>query len=83
MEVAAPVITKFSPTSGPKGTKVTITGKHLLGVTAVYFAGFSSVFTIVSKTKITATVPARAKTGPVMVTAAGGSFTSTKNFKVT
>lgn len=83
VEVAAPVITKFSPTSGPKGTKVTITGTHLGGVTAVYFAGFSSTFTIVSKTKITATVPARAKTGPVMVTAAGGSFTSTKNFKVT
>jgi hypothetical protein len=83
VEVAAPVITKFSPTSGPKGTKVTITGTHLQGVTAVYFAGFSSVFTIVSGTKITATVPARAKTGPVMVTAAGGSFTSTKSFKVT
>lgn len=62
---------------------MTITGKHLQGVTAVYFAGFSSVFTTVSNTKITATVPARSKTGPVMVTAAGGSFTSTKNFRVT
>jgi fibronectin-binding autotransporter adhesin len=86
VEVAAPVITKFSPTSGKPGTKVTITGHHFSGtdgVTAVYIAGFSSSFKIVSATKITATVPSRAKTGPIKVTAAGGSFTTTTKFKVT
>jgi hypothetical protein len=33
--------------------------------------------------KITATVPSRATTGPIEVTAAGGSFTTTAKFKVT
>jgi hypothetical protein len=86
VEVAAPVITKFSPTSGTPGTKVTITGQNFVGtdgVTAVYFAGFSSSFKIVSATKITATVPSRATTGPIEVTAAGGSFTTATKFKVT
>jgi hypothetical protein len=86
VEVAVPVITKFSPTSGKPGTKVTIKGHHFSGtdgVTAVYFAGFSANFKIVSGTKITATVPSRAKTGPIEVTAAGGSFTTTAKFKVT
>jgi IPT/TIG domain len=86
VEVAAPVITKFSPTSGKTGTEVTITGHHFSGadgVTAVYFAGLSANFKIVSATKITATVPSRAVTGPIEVTAAGGSFTTTAKFKVT
>jgi hypothetical protein len=86
VEVAAPVITKFSPASGKPGTKVTLTGKHFKGtdgVTAVYFAGFSADFTIVSATTIIATVPSRARTGRVAVTAAGGSFTTTATFKVT
>lgn len=86
VEVAAPEITKFSPTSGKRGSKVTIKGHNFNGtdgVTAVYIAGFSSNFKIVSATKITATVPSRAKTGPIEVTAAGGSFTTTKKFKVT
>jgi hypothetical protein len=34
-------------------------------------------------TKISATVPSRATTGPVKVTAAGGSFTTKTEFKVT
>jgi len=86
VEVAAPVITKFSPASGKRGTLVTLTGKHFKGtdgVTAVYFAGFSADFTIVSATKITARVPSRATTGRIKVTAAGGSFTTTAKFKVT
>jgi len=86
VEVTAPVITKFSPTSGKPGAKVTIKGHHFNGadgVTAVYFGGFSADFTIVSSKKITATVPSRATTGPIEVTAAGGSFTTTAKFKVT
>lgn len=86
VEVATPVITRFSPTSGRRRTKVTIRGHHFAGtdgVTAVYVDGFSADFKIVSGTKIIVTVPVRAGTGRIMVEGAGGSFTTRTKFKVT
>ena len=60
----SPVITSFTPTSGPVGTGITITGTNLGGVTAVRFNGVvASVFSGVSATSVTATVPAGASTG--------------------
>jgi predicted aspartyl protease len=38
-DTTAPVITRFTPTSGKKGTVVTIFGSHLKGVFAVRFGG--------------------------------------------
>lgn len=80
---AAPTITSFSPTGGPVGTKVTITGTNFTGTTGVAFAGTSAQFTVVSDTSLTATVPGSAATGTITVTAPGGSATSTTAFTVT
>lgn len=78
-----PVISSFSPTSGPVGTVVIITGKSLTGATAVAFGGVKATsFTVNSYTQITATVPAGAKTGRIVVVTPGGTATSTGTFTV-
>ena len=59
----------FTPTFGPVGTVVTITGTAFTGATAVEFNGVAATsFTVVSDTSITAAVPAGATTGPIVVT---------------
>jgi|GEM_PF-790024 len=69
-----PTVASLSPTSGPVGTSVTITGTNLLGASSVRFNGLSaSAFTVVSATTITATVPVGASTGNVTVTTPGGT----------
>jgi hypothetical protein len=80
---SAPTITSFSPTSGPVGSSVTITGTNFTGATSVKFNGVTATFIVNSATKITATVPTGATTGPISVTTAGGTATSTSNFTVT
>ena len=79
-----PTITTFTPTSGPVGTVVTITGTNFTGATQVRFGGISAVtFNVDSPTQITATVPAGAVTGVVSVTTPGGTANSASNFTVT
>jgi hypothetical protein len=78
-----PTITDFTPTSGPMGTSVAISGTKFSGATAVAFNTVSASFTVTSDTSIEATVPAGATTGPLSVTTPGGSATSTNNFTVT
>jgi len=58
-----PTITSFSPTSGPVGAGVTITGTNFTGATAVKFNGTSASFTVASSTSITTSVPSGATTG--------------------
>jgi len=77
-----PTIKSISPTSGPVGTLVTVTGSGLTGATSVTVDGKAASFTAVSSTEITVTVPNTAKTGKIVVTTAGGSATS-KTFTVT
>src|SRR5262249_11773973 len=81
--VPPPTITSFSPTNGPVGAIVTITGTNFTGATAVKFNGLStSHFTVLSATSISATVSAGATTGPITVTTLGGMVTSTDSFAV-
>jgi len=79
---AAPTITNFSPTLGPIGSTVVITGAAFTGATSVTFGGVGSHYTVNSATKITASLPATA-TGPIAVTTAGGTAASTAKFNVT
>jgi uncharacterized repeat protein (TIGR03803 family) len=68
-----PVIIGFMPTSGPVGTKVTITGSGFIGATKVTFGGVKATsYTVDSGTQITATVPTGAMTGNIVVTTPGG-----------
>jgi IPT/TIG domain len=88
--VPAPTITSFTPTFGPVGTSVTITGTNFSGTvggvnfttTGVTFNNVAATFVVNSATQITATVPSTATTGPIRVTTPGGTATSTTNFTV-
>jgi large repetitive protein len=81
--VAAPTITSFTPTSGPIGASVVITGTNLTGATAVKFGTITAAYTVNSATKITATVPTGAITAKIAVTTPGGTVTSSTNFTKT
>src|SRR5207247_8522580 len=81
--VSAPTITGFTPTSGPVGTSVTISGTNFTGATAVMFNGVSAApFTVTSDTTIQDTVPAGMTTGPLSVTTPWGTATSSTVFTV-
>jgi hypothetical protein len=54
---ATPIVTSVSPSSGPEGTLVTITGSNFNNTTAVHFGGIAAAFTYISPTTVTATVP--------------------------
>ena len=77
-----PLIIAFSPMGGPVGAVVTLTGNDFAGTTAVTFNGVSAPFTFISGTALTATVPAGATTGPITVTTAGGTGSSSTSFTV-
>jgi hypothetical protein len=80
----APTIGGFTPTSGPVGTIVTISGSHFINVTTVKFNGVAaSSFTVDSDTQIRATAPPGATSGKISVTTATGSAASATNFQVT
>jgi len=79
----APTVTIFTPTSGPVGTSVTLTGTNFTGATAVAFNGTAAMaFTVGSATQITVTVPAGATTGTIAVTTPAGTGASAANFTV-
>ncbi len=78
-------ITEISPTSGPVGTAVTITGTNLLdggGKGVVTFNGTPATILSQSGTSIQVHVPAGATTGPVSVYANGNTVKSPTNFTV-
>jgi uncharacterized protein (TIGR03437 family) len=68
--------------SGKVGAAVKILGNNLTGSTSVTFNGTAAVFTVVSASEITTTVPAGATTGTVQVVTAGGTLSSNVPFRV-
>ncbi|MGB2602180.1 MAG: choice-of-anchor tandem repeat GloVer-containing protein [Candidatus Sulfotelmatobacter sp.] len=80
-----PQIFSFSPTSGPVGTAVTITGSSLTQTTKVDFCRRAATsFTVHSDTQVTATVPAGTTTTvQLVITTAGGEAPSPGTFTVT
>jgi hypothetical protein len=78
-----PKIKSFTPTSGPVGTLVSLTGTAFTGATKVQFNGVNAAFTVDSYKTITATVPAGATTGYITVVTPGGKAKSKMVFTVT
>ncbi len=71
----------FSPSTGPAGTRVTITGQNFLGATKVAFNGApADSFTVTNNSLLGATVPAGVTTGPISVTVPANTTTSSALF---
>ena len=78
-----PVITSFTPPSGPVGTSVMIAGTELSQASRVTFGGVAAkTFTVNSDSLVTATVPTGAKTGKIAITTPGGVAPSAASFTV-
>lgn len=75
-------VTSFTPTNGPAGTSVSVTGVSLTGATSVSFNGTPASFTVNSSTSITAVVPAGATSGQISVVTPCGTATSSGVFTV-
>ena len=80
-----PTISGFSPTSGKVGSNVVITGTNFGTGTKVFFSSNKQAtpVTVLSDTSVQVKVPAGAVTGPITVSNAGGSSTSSTSFTVT
>ncbi|MFD2824219.1 T9SS type B sorting domain-containing protein [Lacinutrix iliipiscaria] len=69
----APVLTSFSPLSGPENTLITINGSNFNDSATVLFDGVAATFTIISDNEITAYVPSGlAATANISITSSGG-----------
>jgi molybdate transport system substrate-binding protein len=71
-----PTIATVEPTAAKKGATVTLTGTNLGGTTSVTIQGVPAKFRIASQTKLTLTVPTKAKSGTITVTSPAGTATS-------
>jgi protocatechuate 3,4-dioxygenase beta subunit len=78
-----PTISNFGPTSGPAGTSVVINGTGFTAASAVKFNTTNQpAYTVTSDSQISTTVPNGATTGPIAVTVAGVTATSSTSFVV-
>jgi uncharacterized repeat protein (TIGR01451 family) len=80
---SAPTITGFSPSSGPVGTVVTISGANFTGTTQVKFNGIVASFSSPNDSTVNATVPSGASSGVISVTNGIGTTNSGSSFLVT
>jgi molybdate transport system substrate-binding protein len=71
-----PTIAKVSPDRARVGATVTVTGTNFAGTASVTIKGVPAKFKVVSATKLTLVVPAKAKSGPVTITNPSGTATS-------
>jgi hypothetical protein len=79
-----PTISSISPTSGPIGSVVTVTGTGLTQTTKVTIGGVkATTFTVKSDSSLSVIIPTACKTGKIAVSTNGGSVTSTSTFDVT
>lgn len=75
-----PAITSFTPTFGPEGSTVKITGTNFLDASAVTFNGQPATdFTVTNNGTIGAVIPPGVITGPISITTPYGTVTSDGN----
>jgi hypothetical protein len=82
--IIGPFITGISPSSGPVGTTVTVTGTGMTGVDVIKIGrkNLTSV-TVIDATSVTGVIPAGASTGPIFVSNSAGSDFNPGGFTVT
>jgi hypothetical protein len=79
----SPAITTISPSSGPVGTLVTITGTNLGTPTAFTIGGVTAITVSATSTQVVGMVMPGAVTGTASITTAAGTVNSTGTFTVT
>ncbi|HXC03893.1 MAG TPA: IPT/TIG domain-containing protein [Bacteroidia bacterium] len=78
----APVITSFTPVSGPPGTLVTIQGTNLGNASSLIIGGDTAIIVSDIPTQIVGMVMPRASTGTLLVTTPAGVASDTLLFTV-
>lgn len=76
-------VTGFTPTSGPVGSTMTVTGGGFAGTTQVTVGGVVASFTLVDDTTLQVIVPAGISAGTVRVVTPAGAASSRNRFIVT
>jgi hypothetical protein len=71
-----PVISRFAPLHATDLTKIVVVGKHFSHVKDVKVDGLKAKFKVDSATKLTVTIPAKAKSGKIVVTTSTGTARS-------
>jgi len=80
--VGPPEILRISPTSGPEGTRVVITGRNLQTVTGVFLGDADCDFKAMSEEELVALVPHKAASSAITVLTPGGRASSPFAFAV-
>ncbi|RCW92196.1 T9SS type B sorting domain-containing protein [Winogradskyella arenosi] len=76
----APIISSFSPETGPVNTKITLNGSLLNTLSTVDFNGITASFTIISDSEINITIPEGISDfSTITLTTNGGCSTTTTN----
>ncbi len=78
-----PSITSFTPSSGPIGSLITITGVNLGTPTALTIGGANAILISNTGSSLVAMVMPGATSGTIMITTSSGSSSSSSNFSVT
>jgi hypothetical protein len=81
-QTSRPEIFQISPTSGPEGSRVKITGQNLQEASTVFFGAIGSTFKIVSSDELIMLVPHQSKSSTITVVTARGRASSPFAFAV-
>jgi hypothetical protein len=81
-QTTRPQIFRISPTSGPEGSRVVITGENLRETSAVSLGGSDATFSVISSEEIVALVPHKSFTSAFSVHTPRGSASSPFAFVV-
>jgi hypothetical protein len=76
-------VTGFAPTSGPVGTRITITGSGFKGTKTVTINGTKASRSVKSDSTILATVKKETTSGQIAVSGPNGTAVSAGSFTVT
>lgn len=81
---AAPTISSFTPASGPVGTRITVTGSGLTGISSARIGSSrSTAVTVSNSTQLSFLVPAGATSGTITIANATSSAVSSARYTVT
>ena len=81
-QTSRPEILRISPTSGPEGSRVEITGKNLQEASAVLLGATNSTFTLVSAEELIILIPHKSETSTITVATPQGRAASPFAFVV-